>query len=135
MRRIVLTGSECTGKTTTARAVAAANGSTVVGIDPTVNQIVEARRRAGGAFGDFEDLGHVQVSLGRSHAVEREGLISELHEQRIRVWICVDGHAADAGIPCGANHPNGDLPAVGYQHFGNRHWLSSPGLRRHRSGV
>ena len=37
-----------TGEGQVARAMAAANGATVVGVDPTVNQIVEAARRAGG---------------------------------------------------------------------------------------
>ena len=37
-----------TGEGQVARAVAAANGATVVGVDPTVNQIVEAERRGGG---------------------------------------------------------------------------------------
>jgi SAM-dependent methyltransferase len=37
-----------TGEGQVARAMATANGATVVGVDPTVNQIVEAARRAGG---------------------------------------------------------------------------------------
>ena len=37
------------GKGQVARAMFAANGATVVGVDPTVNQIVEAARHAGRA--------------------------------------------------------------------------------------
>jgi len=37
-----------TGEGQVARAISTANGATVVGVDPTVNQIVEAARRAGG---------------------------------------------------------------------------------------
>ena len=64
------------------------------------------------AAGDVEDLVDVEVSLGRSDAVESEGLIGEFDEQPLRVGVCVDGHAGDADVLGGTDDAYRDLTAV-----------------------
>ncbi len=80
---------------------------------------VDGVRSAAG--GDAEDLGDVEVGVGRGEPVQREGLIGELHEERIRVRVCIDGNAAQSGVAGGPDDPNGDLSPIGHQHLGDRH--------------
>ena len=73
------------------------------------------------AGGDAEDLGDVEVGVGRGEPVQREGLIGEFHEERIRVRVCIDSNALQSRVAGGPDDPNGDLSPVGHQHLGNRH--------------
>ena len=76
-----------------------------------------------------DDLADVEVGVPGRRAVERVRLVGEPHEQRVAVGLGIDGDTADAGVPTGADHADGDLAAVGDQDF-----LQRCGLR-HRDRV
>ena len=56
-----------------------------------------------------------QVRVGRRVAGEVDGAVGLAHERRVGVGVGVDGHGRDAEVATGAEHPPGDLPAVGDQ--------------------
>ena len=91
--------------------------------------VAGVHRVGAGLLRDRDDLADVEVGVARCRAVERVRLVGEPHEERVPVRLGVDGDTADAGVPAGADHPDGDLPAVGDQDL-----LQRCGLR-HRATV
>jgi hypothetical protein len=87
-------------------------------------------------LGDGDDLGDVEVGVGRGRAVEAVGLVGQTDEQGVAVGLGVHRDAADPGIPAGADHANGDLAPVGDQdllqgsHVGQGALLGLVELRR-----
>jgi hypothetical protein len=53
------------------------------------------------------------------------GFIGEADVQRIAVGFAVDGDRLDAELFAGADHPEGDFTAIGYQNF-LKHHTSAP---------
>ena len=86
------------------------------------------RRRSGG---DVEDLGDVEVGLGRRRAAQRVRLVGERDEQRVGVRVGVDGDAWQPGVGRGPDHADGDLATVGDEHLADSHG-SSHRKRPHR---
>jgi hypothetical protein len=76
-------------------------------------------RVGAGAGRDVQDLGDVQVGVGRRGAVQRVRLVREPDEQRIAVRFGVHGDAAQSGVGGGAHDPDGDLAAVGDEDLGD----------------
>ena len=72
-----------------------------------------------GAAGDVEQLGDVEVRLGRAGAVQRERLVGDAHVQRLPVGVGVDGDGADPGVATGSGDADGDLTAVGDEDLGD----------------
>ena len=64
-----------------------------------------------------EQLAEVEVGLRGGLAAERERLIGEPDVWGVGVGFGVHGHARDPGVLGRADHPDGDLSAIGYQHF------------------
>ena len=72
-----------------------------------------------GAPRDVEQLGDVEVRLGRAGAVQRERLVGDAHVQRLAVGVGVDGDGADPGVATGTGDADGDLTAVGDEDLGD----------------
>ena len=66
-----------------------------------------------GVGGDLDDLGDVEVGLGRGGATEGVGLVGEPHEEGVAVRVGVDRDRPDPGVLAGADDADGDLAAVG----------------------
>ena len=66
-----------------------------------------------GVGGDLDDLGDVEVGLGRGRAAEGVGLVGEADEEGVAVRVGVHRDGADAGVLAGADHADGDLATVG----------------------
>ena len=74
----------------------------------------------GGAAGlprRVDDLLLAEVGLVRAGGPDRDRLVRRQHVLGARVGLRVDGHGADPQAPAGADDPDGDLAAVGYQDF------------------
>ena len=69
------------------------------------------------AAGDLEELGDVEVRLGRARPPEGEGLVGQAHVQRLAVGVGVDGDAGHARIGAGPGDADGDLTSVGDEHL------------------
>ncbi len=68
-------------------------------------------------LGRVEQLAEVEVGLRGGLAAECECLVGEPHVWGVGVGFGVHGHARDPGVLGRADHPNGDLSAIGYQHL------------------
>ena len=64
-----------------------------------------------------EQLAEVQVGLRGGLAAERERFIGEPDVWGVGVGFGVHGHARNSGVLGRADHPDGDLATIGYQHF------------------
>src|SRR5690606_16697909 len=73
-----------------------------------------------GAGGDVQQLGDVEVGLGRCSTAQRVRLAGHLDVQGVTVLLGVDGHAADPGVRTGTRDPYGDLAPIGYQNLLHR---------------
>ncbi len=95
------------------------------GVDDRLREIGVLRKesvagvdRVGAGFGSrVEQLAEVEVGLRGGLAAERERLIGEPDVWGVGVGFGVHGHARDPGVLGRADHPDGDLAAIGYQHF------------------
>ena len=65
-----------------------------------------------GRLGCRQDLGLVEVALGRRRATERNGLVGHANVQRFVVDVRVDGDALDAHLAGGTDDAQGDLAPV-----------------------
>ena len=77
--------------------------------------VAGVHRVGAGLLGHRDDLGDVEVGVGRGRAAQRVRLVGEPDEQRVPVGVGVDGDAADPGVLAGPDHPDRDLAAVGDQ--------------------
>jgi hypothetical protein len=69
-----------------------------------------------GALGRVDDEIAAQVGVGWRVARQVDGPIGLAHEGRVGVGVGVNGDGGDAEVAAGAEHPAGDLAAVGDQH-------------------
>ena len=58
----------------------------------------------------------VEVALGRSRRTDAHGLVGKVHVRCVGIGIGEDGDRADAEAAERADHPHGDLAAVGDEH-------------------
>jgi hypothetical protein len=70
-----------------------------------------------GPFRHVEQLVDAQVRVGGGVAAQRVRLVGEGDVRGVAVGVGVDGDAAEAGVPAGADDPDGDLAAVGDEHL------------------
>ena len=63
------------------------------------------------------DGGHAQVGILRAGGADADGLIGELHVQRVAVGLGIDSDRLQAQLFAGPDDAQGDLPAVGDQNF------------------
>ncbi len=80
-----------------------------------------------GAAGSGDHGIDVEIRLGRGRGADPHGLVRFTHVGGRGVGVAVDGDAADAERPEGADHAAGDLPAIGDE---NR--VEGAGVRRRR---
>ncbi|MNZ95227.1 hypothetical protein D3C78_1143630 [compost metagenome] len=76
-----------------------------------------------GTFGNRDQLGDIEIGLGRAHAFQRIGFIRQPDEKRILIGIGINGDRLQAIIATCADDAHRDLAAIGNQHFFHR---SSP---------
>ena len=90
-----------------------------------------------GALDHVEDGLGVEIALGRGLTAQRVGLVGHSHMEGIAVEFGIHRHSGDAQFPAGSNNPNGDLPPVCDQHFGQHGNMVADGLLTTRimSGV
>ena len=97
------------------------------GIDHRLREIGVLRKESvagvdgvgAGLPGRVEQLGEVEVGLGRGLATERESLVGEPYVRRVGVGLGIHGDAGQPGILGSADHPDRDLPAIGDEHLGD----------------
>jgi hypothetical protein len=81
---------------------------------------VTGMNAVGAALADgIDELLDDQVALARGRRTDGDRLVGQAHVGRQRVGFGIDGHRAQAELAAGANHPAGDLAAVGDQHLGD----------------
>ncbi len=71
-------------------------------------------------IGDFrcrDDVGNVEVALGALRRANANRLVGETHVEALRVGCGIHRHRLDAHFLAGADHPEGNLTAVGDQDF------------------
>ena len=68
----------------------------------------------------------IQIALGGGGGADDNRLVRHAHVQRAVVGLRIDRDGADAQAPRGANHPAGDLSAIGDQDLGKHRRLSCP---------
>ena len=74
-------------------------------------------RMDGVYVGDFrraDDLGNIQVALAAAGRADADSLICETYMERVSVGFGIHGDSRDTKLFAGANHPEGDFPAIGY---------------------
>ena len=73
------------------------------------------RLRAGRQRG-LDDAGGIEVALGGGRRADAHGLVGEAHMRGVGVGVGVHRDRVDAEASQGADHPHGDLAAIGDQH-------------------
>ncbi|GAA3471610.1 hypothetical protein GCM10018965_061630 [Nonomuraea roseola] len=73
-----------------------------------------------GLGGDAQQLGDVEVGLGRRPAAERVSLAGDPDVERVEVLLGVDGDAGEPGVLARPGDPHGDLATIGDQNFPHR---------------
>ncbi len=66
-------------------------------------------------LGGADDAVDPQVTLSAGRAADADGFVRHLGVHGVRVRLRVHRHGADVQLLAGANDPDGDLPAIGYQ--------------------
>ena len=74
-------------------------------------------RVGAGLLRRVEQLAEIEVGLRGGLAAECERLVGEPDVWGVGVGLGVHGHARDPGVLGRADHPDGDLSAIGYQHL------------------
>jgi hypothetical protein len=94
--------------------------------------VARMHRIRAGAGSDREQLGDVEIRVGRGIALQRVRLVGHARVKRIEVDIGIRGHGAHAVVDTGADDANGDLAAVGDQtlHGGRVVRTQATGLNR-----
>src|SRR5205823_7469040 len=77
---------------------------------------------------DLDELGDVEIGVGRGRATEGVGLVGEPDVQCVEVGIGIDRNAADAGIAARADDPYRNLATVGDEDL--PHGMTLRGQRR-----
>ena len=75
-------------------------------------------RVGAGLQGRPDHVGDVQVAVACRGRADANGLVGELHRERLGVRGRVDGHGTDAELAAGTDDPYRDLPPVGHQDLG-----------------
>ena len=70
-----------------------------------------------GLLCSLDDPVHAEVTVRGRRVADAEGLVGELDVQGGAVRLGEDGRRFDAHFPARADHPDGDLSAVGDQYF------------------
>ena len=70
-----------------------------------------------GDLGGGDQIRDLEVGGAAGRRPDAYVIVGEAHVQRFAVGLAVDRHRGDPELPARANHPQGDLPAVGDQHL------------------
>ena len=87
---------------------------------------VDGVSTAGG--GGRQDVGNVEVALAAQGFAHADRFIGELHVQSVLINGAVHRHGGDAELAAASNDPEGNLAAVGDQHFADGHPAACSGL-------
>ncbi len=68
-----------------------------------------------GDLGGGDEIRDAEVGQAARRRADADVVVGEAHVQRLAVGLAVDRHGLDAELAAGANHPQGDLAAVGDQ--------------------
>ena len=68
-------------------------------------------------LGGGDDAVDPQVAFAAGGSADADRVVGHLGVHRVCVRLRVDGDGADVQLPAGADDPDGDLPAIGYQYF------------------
>ena len=85
--------------------------------------------------GGRQDVGNVEVALAAQGFAHADRFIGELHVQRVLINGAVHRHGGDAELAAAPNDPEGNLAAVGDQHFADGHPAACSGLTPDRISV
>jgi hypothetical protein len=66
-----------------------------------------------GLFGGDEELGGVEIGVGRGRPVQGQGLVGQPGERGVLVGIGVDRDGRQGRVAAGPHHAQRDLAAVG----------------------
>ena len=58
-----------------------------------------------------------QVAFGRGRRPDVISLVGVAHVQRLAVSVGIDGYGADAHLPAGAHHAQGNLASIGNENL------------------
>ena len=87
---------------------------------------VDGVSTAGG--GGRQDVGNVEVALAAQGFAHADRFICELHMQSVFIHRAVNRHGGNAELAAASNDPEGNLAAVGDQHFADGHPAACSGL-------
>src|SRR5919198_3802420 len=76
-------------------------------------------------FGGRDEAGDVEVAVAAGRTADTDVVIGKADVQRLAIRLGVHGDRLDAQLLARADHPQGDLPAVGDQHFLEHYGVSS----------
>src|SRR5579872_6317231 len=70
-----------------------------------------------GDFGRADNCWNIQITQRQLWRPDADGLVGEAHWQRVAVGFAVDGDGFDSQLFAGADYPEGNFTAVGYEDF------------------
>jgi alpha-D-ribose 1-methylphosphonate 5-triphosphate synthase subunit PhnG len=85
------------------------------------------RDRAGHLHG-ADDRRDIEIAVAGRIGADAHGFVGEAHVLEVGVHLGVHGHRLDVQLLAGAQHAQGDLAAVGDQHFA-QHGGGDPRLK------
>ena len=68
-------------------------------------------------LGGLDDAVDAQIALSAGRAADADGFVRHLRVHGVRVCLRVHRHGADIQFLAGADDPDGDLTAIGYEYF------------------
>ena len=77
-------------------------------------------------LGNSQQLGNVQIRLGRAHTMQRPCFIGSAYMQRIRIRVGIHGYRSHAVVFAGTGNANGNFATVGNQNFANHRLPFAP---------
>ncbi|MCY1365481.1 hypothetical protein D9M69_523270 [compost metagenome] len=95
------------------------------GIDDGAGEFGPLRKKAvagmdgigAGALGDVDQLGDIEIGLGRAAAREPIGFVGQLDEKRVHVRLGIDRDRLQTVVATGPNDAHCNLAAIGNQDF------------------
>ena len=77
-----------------------------------------------------DDAGNFEIALGGGAGADADGSVGQVQVGGIAIGLAEDDHRLDAQIAAGADDPQGDLAAIGYENAlkHSTHYLG--GIRR-----